>query len=104
MWCFGARLFLMERDARWDHRLPDLFTAEEWKVLASRLELTPRQAQIARWVCRGYATAGVAEQLGVSPETVRTHSQALFKKLDIHDRVGVPVRLVLAHRTLRRRK
>ncbi len=80
--------------------LPDLFTAEEWKKLGERLGLTPRQLQIARLICQGRSRRQISSRLRISPSTVRMHTDALFKRLSIHDRIGVPIRLVLAHEGL----
>ncbi len=81
-------------------RLPDLFTSMRWAALARHIGLTPRQAEVAWWVCRGYRPPTIAKYLGVTTNTVRMHVQTLFKKLDIHDRIGIPVCFVLADRAL----
>ncbi len=79
--------------------LPELFTAGEWQALAKRFRLSRRQAQIARWICRGLSNPAIADELDVSLDTVRMHTRALYKKLDITVRVGVPVRLIVGHRS-----
>ncbi len=81
-----------------DERLPDLFTPGEWQALAKKLGLSPRQTQIASLICKGYGNRELAAALRISPDTVRMHRRVLFEKLDITDRIGVPVRLVLASR------
>jgi DNA-binding CsgD family transcriptional regulator len=81
-------------------RLPDCFTSGEWQTLTRRFGLARRQAQIARWICRGLSNPAIAKEIGVSPDTVRMHTRALYKKLDIAVRVGVPVRLLVAHRAI----
>lgn len=85
-----------------DDPLPDLFTASEWKKLGERLALTPRQLEIARLICRGCNRSSIAEALSISPATVRMHMAALFKRLGVRERLGVVVRLVLAHQELAR--
>ena len=83
--------------------LPELFSPSDWRILAEKLGLTPRQRQIARLICRGRRTDGIARSLRIAPATVRMHKQGLFKRLGIHDRIGVPVRLVLAQRRIAKR-
>lgn len=39
--------------------------------------LTPRESQVLQLVARGYTNREVAESLGMSPNTVRTHLQSL---------------------------
>ena len=43
--------------------------------------LTPRELEVLRHLARGTSTRGVADAMGVSPETVRTHVQAVRRKL-----------------------
>jgi DNA-binding NarL/FixJ family response regulator len=38
-------------------------------------------------VLRGYSTQQIAEQLGVSRHTIRTHVQQVLRKLGVHGRV-----------------
>jgi DNA-binding NarL/FixJ family response regulator len=80
--------------------LPELFDDDEWRSLVRSLRLPPRQAQIARLTCRGCSNRQIALRLAISEHTVHTHLQALFGRLEVHERLGVPVRLVLAHREL----
>ena len=42
------------------------------------------RAQIVEAVARGNTVGAIAEQLGVSENTVRTHTKRLYAKLDIH--------------------
>ena len=82
-------------------QLPELFTEKRWKMLAAHFRLSRRQVETARLLCRGYRKSDIAKKLHVSISAVRMHTAMLFKRLGIRDRIGVPVRLVLADRTLR---
>jgi len=79
-------------------RLPDLFTGRQWRTLAKSFGLSTRQMQIARLICQGLTSRELATALRIAPDTVRMHRRVLFEKLGVHDRVGIPVRLVLAER------
>ncbi len=81
-------------------RLPELFSLRQWAALADYCSLTPRQREVARLVCLGLTNDQIAAKLAIAPHTVRMHKQALFERLKIKDRMGVPVRLILAHRRL----
>jgi len=87
-----------------DGHLPELFAEPRWKRLAAHFELSPRHAEIARLMCRGLRKEAVAHALGLAPSTVRMHTIELFKRLKVRDRIGIPVRLVVADRELRRGK
>ncbi len=79
-------------------QLPDLFDEQRWRELAALLRLPRRQQEIARLVCRGCSNRQIALHLSIAPDTVRMHLKALFERLEVHERVGVVVRLVLADR------
>lgn len=53
--------------------------------------LTPRQQEVARLVLRGLTDAQIADALGVSPYTVRTHLERIF------ERTGSATRVELVH-------
>jgi DNA-binding CsgD family transcriptional regulator len=56
-------------------------------------ELTIRQREIAQLAANGYTYDQIAGRLTISPGTVRTHLGAVYKKLDVHKRAGVAVKL-----------
>ena len=78
--------------------LPRLFTSAQWRRLAVKFGLTRRQQQVARLICQGHQQGQIAALLEVSPNTVRMHTRAIFAALQVHSRVGLTVRLVLAQR------
>jgi DNA-binding NarL/FixJ family response regulator len=49
-------------------------------------ELTRRQRQIVQLFADGNSTAHAARALGLSQETVRTHTKAVLSRLEAHDR------------------
>lgn len=82
--------------------LPELFTEDRWKELAAHFRLSRRQVETARLLCRGFRKSDIAKRLRVSVSAVRMHTTLLFKRLRVCDRIGVPLRLVLAERALRK--
>lgn len=53
---------------------------------SSLTSLSVREQQVLRLVARGQDNEEIAETLGISPGTVRTHVATIFSKLDIHKR------------------
>lgn len=49
-------------------------------------QLTPRERQVAGLFARGVSHKGIAEDLGLTPATVRNHLRHLYEKLGVHDR------------------
>jgi DNA-binding CsgD family transcriptional regulator len=60
----------------------------------SRFGLTRREAQIARLLARRATNREIADQLDVSPHTVRHHVERIFAKLGVHSRRSVAEQLV----------
>lgn len=56
--------------------------------------LTAREEEILSFIVEGISTTSMAEQLGVSTHTVRTHVQNLLRKLGVHGR-GKAARLAV---------
>ena len=56
--------------------------------------LTGRQQEIVRWAARGMSNKQIARQLGISPETVKTHLHHVFERGGVHNRMGL---LALQH-------
>jgi DNA-binding NarL/FixJ family response regulator len=49
-------------------------------------QLTPREAEVLRYIARGYAYKQVARQLNISIKTVETHVSAVLRKLQLSSR------------------
>jgi DNA-binding CsgD family transcriptional regulator len=59
----------------------------------ARLGLTRREAQVACLLARRATNREIAEQLGMSPHTVRHHAENVFTKLGVRSRRGIGARL-----------
>jgi DNA-binding NarL/FixJ family response regulator len=69
--------------------------AEEGRHIYERLR--PREYEVLRLVAQGLGTKDIADELGLSRNTVRSYAQAVMSKLQVHNRV----QLVVTARTLR---
>jgi PAS domain S-box-containing protein len=49
--------------------------------------LTPRQVEVLRLLQRGASTYDIAQELHLSPETVRNHVRRLLRALNVHTRL-----------------
>jgi DNA-binding NarL/FixJ family response regulator len=49
--------------------------------------LTPRQSEVLRLLEHGRSTRQIAEELHLSPETVRNHVRAVLRALGVHSRL-----------------
>lgn len=56
------------------------------------IDLTPAQAAVIRELaCDGATNAEIADRLGVTRWTVKTHVRAVMTRADIHDRAALAV-------------
>lgn len=58
--------------------------AKQCALLQAHFKLSNREIEIVDAVARGYTVGAIAQQFGVSENTVRTHMKRLYTKLDIH--------------------
>lgn len=59
---------------------------ERCAALAAASGLTPRELDVLLVLARGYDTARVQEELGISEGTALTHKRHIYQKLDVHTR------------------
>ena len=52
----------------------------------SRHGLTPRQSDVMALILRGETTAGIANELGISPKTVEKHIESAYRALGVQSR------------------
>ena len=62
------------------------FVPQGWDLLASHLQLSPRQAQIGYCLFQGMSDKRIAGEVGIKISTVRTHLERLFRKVNTQDR------------------
>jgi PAS domain S-box-containing protein len=60
---------------------------DEEAPIPSHPALTPRQTEVLRQLERGRSTLQIAQELQISPETVRNHVRHLLRALGVHSRL-----------------
>ena len=50
-------------------------------------QLTSREVEVLQLLAEGASSIQIADQLHVSPNTVRTHVQGILSKLQVHSRL-----------------
>lgn len=76
------------------------FSEGEWARLRKHLGLPPRQAEIARHILCGKSDKRIADDMGISVSTVRTHLGRLLGKFGLSDRVELLLYLLARLREL----
>ncbi len=64
-----------------------VLSEQEFTSLQHQLRLSARQAEVVRLVAQGLSDRQIAEQLGISFGTVRTHMCRLFRKCNVKNRM-----------------
>ncbi len=96
----SIRVGLAAEAQRWTApRLPmpsgaGLFCERTWAVLAVNLKLSRREVEIVRGVFNGQKESSMAAELRVSPHTIHTERERLYRKLGIKDRLQLMLRIM----------
>ena len=84
------------------HREENLWTRDELRRVTgalaaprlgseSEVPLTQREAEVLRHVARGLTNRQIAEEIGISYETVKEHIQNMLRKIGVSDRTQAAV-------------
>ena len=55
--------------------------------------LTVREAEVLDWLAKGLKYAEIADKMGVSLDTVKTHVRAIYQKLEVRNRAEAMIHL-----------
>ncbi|MEC9372753.1 MAG: helix-turn-helix transcriptional regulator [Planctomycetota bacterium] len=64
-----------------------------WDAIERDLGLSPREAEIVRLLFEAKSESMIADSLGISVHTVHSHLARLHRKLDVHDRSELLLRV-----------
>ena len=81
----GAALVAVQRPSQ---ALPSV------AMLRAQFRLTQREAEVALELACGASDAELARKLGISPHTVRHHTESVFAKVDVHSRKALALRFI----------
>ncbi len=71
-----------------------IFSDAEWIMIARWLQLSTREAQLVICAFDDEKESVIANRLGISPHTVHTHFERLYRKLSVHSRCQLLIRIV----------
>ena len=68
----------------------------DWLQVGRRLEISPQQVEIVRHILEEDLTSeAIARAMGISLRSVNTQLERLFRKLGVHTRTALAVRVML---------
>ena len=71
-----------------------MFSELAWREIARSLKLSGRELQIVRAVFDDHTEFTIATNLKISPHTIHTHCERLYRKLRVSDRVKLVLRIM----------
>ena len=71
----------------------DMFSEQQWSCLQEALGTTPREQQVIEHVFDDDHNAAIAEAMGISPSTVHTYMDRLYRRLGVNSRVALVTRV-----------
>ena len=78
-------------------RPSDQLEDRHWRSIAATLDLSDRQLQIVQSVFDGFDQEEISRELDISPHTVHTHLDRLYRKLHVKSRCELVVLVFLAY-------
>jgi DNA-binding CsgD family transcriptional regulator len=71
-----------------------IFSPQEWAKIGRSLKLSGRELQLVRGMFDDSTDFAIADDLSISPHTVRTHCKRLYRKLGVTDRAELILRVM----------
>jgi DNA-binding CsgD family transcriptional regulator len=67
----------------------ELFPVNQTRTINLPTILTSKEQQVVQYVVKGLSNKLIADQLNISPSTVKNHLYTIYKKLDVTNRVAL---------------
>jgi len=71
-----------------------LLNEKQWSYVQRYYQLSPRELQVARLVCRGNTNDDMAQKLKVKQGTIKTHLRSIFSKARARNKITLLLRFV----------
>ena len=89
----------IDRDANRDESLFKrsavvLLDEKQWSYLQKRYHLTPRELQVARFVCHGFSNDEIARDLKIRRGTVKTHLRNIYRRIRVKSKIALLLRFI----------
>lgn len=82
---FLALGFLVARRSKPPHE-PEQASEQDKLSILNRQDFSDRELDVLLFLCHGYSNGEIAEQLGVTTNTVKTHLKNIYGKLGVNNR------------------
>lgn len=73
----------------WRERVIDMIKIQK------QFDLSRREAEVVKYLCRGDTNKGIAERLFISKLTVKGHVRKIYQKMGVHNRATLVSKILL---------
>lgn len=71
-----------------------LFDEKQWSYLQKCYQITPRELQIAKFVCQGFNNEQIARALRIKHGTVKTHLRNVYRRVRVRNKILLLLRFL----------
>lgn len=71
-----------------------LLDEKQWLYLQKRYHMTPRELQVARFVCHGFSNEEIGKDLKIRRGTVKTHLRNIYRRVRVKSKIALLLRFI----------
>ena len=64
----------------------ELFRESQWLSIIKRYNMTPREAEVANMILKGFSYDKVSKRLEIQPGTVKVHLRTIYGKVQVKNK------------------
>lgn len=66
-----------------------LLDDKQWLFVQRRFGLSPRELQVAKFICRGFANEEIAQSMRIRIGTVKTHLRNIYRRIHVTNKISM---------------
>lgn len=67
----------------------NLLDDKQWLYVQRCCQLSPRELQVAKCICRGFGNEEVAREMQITSGTVKTHLRNIYRRIRVTNKIGM---------------
>jgi len=81
-------------DDFWESSEITVIDDKRWTLIGRRYNMTRRELQVARLICRGLDNRHIARALNIKEGTVKTHIRNIYRRLNVQNRIAMFLKFI----------
>lgn len=78
----------------WESSEITVIDDKRWTLIGRRYNMTRRELEVARLICRGLDNRHIARALNIKEGTVKTHIRNIYRRLNVQNRVAMFLKFI----------